>query len=43
MLKIIWIILLLQSSLFSLELDNKTTFNELLSHTEIYEDSNNSS
>jgi len=42
MLKFIWIFLLLQSSLFSLEIDEKTTFYELLSHSEIYKDYNKS-
>ncbi len=43
MLKIVFILLILSTSyLFSLEIDNKTTFNELLSHSEIYKDYNRS-
>jgi len=42
MLKFVWIILIFQSYLFPLEINNKTTFNELLSHTEIYKDYNQS-
>jgi len=42
MLKFIWIFLLLQSSLFSLEIDEKTIVYELLSHSEIYKDYNKS-
>jgi len=39
MLRLVWIFLLLQTALFSLEIDNRTSFNELLSHSEIYKDS----
>jgi hypothetical protein len=43
MLKIVSIPLILSTSyLFSLEIDNKSTFNELLSHSEIYMDNNRS-
>jgi len=43
MLKIVSILLILSTSyLFSLEIDNKTTFNKLLSHSEIYIDDNRS-
>jgi len=39
MLRLVWIFLLLQTALFSLEIDNRSSFNELLSHSEIYKDS----
>jgi len=43
MLKIVSILLILSTSyLFSLEIDNRTTFNELLSHSEIYIDDSRS-
>ena len=43
MLKIVSILLILSTSyLFSLEINNKSTFNELLSHSEIYIDNNRS-
>ena len=42
MLKFVWLFLLLQSSLFSLELDDKIKFNELLSHSKIYKDNSRS-
>jgi len=43
MLKFVSILLISSTSyLFSLEIDNKTTFNELLSHSEIYKDHNQS-
>jgi len=42
MLRLIWILLLVIESLFALEIDDSVTFNELLSHSEIYEDHNRS-
>jgi two-component sensor histidine kinase len=42
MLRLLWIILLLQTSLLALEIDKKTTFHELLSHSKLYEDQNQS-
>lgn len=42
MLRLIWILLLLIESLFALEIDDSVTFNELLSHSEIYKDHNRS-
>ena len=38
MVKILWIVLLFTVSLFSLDLDHEHSFNELLSHSEIYKD-----
>ncbi len=40
MIRVLWILFLFVNSLFSLEIDEKTTFNELLSHSKIYKDYN---
>lgn len=40
MLKFVWIILSLTTSLLAIDINNQITFNELLSHAEIYEDKN---
>ena len=38
MLRLICLLLLIQNSLWALDVNDKTTFNELFSHTEVYED-----